>query len=189
MHAAQINRNTMTPDHTSTAQENPANREFLYARRWGMMIACAVFFGICGLVLGAEADSNDRGLIINGIIELSAAGATTFYRVLSWSSFGFVVLAAIMFIVRVLNPQKLLLTQDGLYAPKWAWSRTPTFIPYRNIRAVSSYAVSGQEILKIVHADGKQNVTASLFESKHAFEEFCQELSRRLQTARGIAER
>ncbi len=166
---------------------NTAHREFAYTPRWGVTIACATFFGICGFVIRAEAASNDRGLNINGIVELSAREATTFYWILSWLSFGFVAFAALMLIIRVLNPQKLVLTHDGLYAPKWAWSRTPTFIAYQDVVAVSSFAVSGQEFLKIVHVGGKQNVTASLLESKDAFEEFCQELSRRLPTRGGPA--
>jgi hypothetical protein len=169
------------------SQQNAANREFVYTPRWSVMIACAVFFGICGFVIRAKAASNDRGLIINGIIELSAPSATTFYWVLSWLSFGFVAMAALMLVVRLLNRQKLVLAEDGLYAPKWTWSRTPTYIAYRDILGVSSFTVSGQQFLKIVHIGGKQNVTASLLESKYAFEEFCEELSRRLQTVGGPA--
>jgi hypothetical protein len=169
------------------SQQNAADREFVYTPQWGVMIACAAFFGTCGFVIRAKAASNDRGLNISGIIELSASSATTFYWVLSWLSFGFVAMAALMLVVRLLNPQKLVLTEDGLYAPKWAWSRTPTYVAYRNVLGVSSYTVSGQQFLNIVHTGGKQNVTASLLESTYAFEEFCKELSRRLQAVGGGA--
>ena len=97
---------------------NTANREFTYTPRWGVMIAGAVFFGICGLVSRAQADSNDRGLIINGIIELSSSSATIFYWVLTWMSFASVAIAALMLVVRVLNPQKLVFAESGLYAPE-----------------------------------------------------------------------
>jgi hypothetical protein len=169
------------------SQGNNASREFVYTPRWSVMIAGVFFFGIAGFVIRAEAASNDRGLIINGVIDLSASSATTFYGVLSWLSFGFVAIAALMLIVRVLNPQKLVLAEKGLYAPKWAWSRTATFIAYRDVLAISAFKVRNHEFLKIVHSGGKQNVAASLLKSKSAFEEFCHELSRRIQTVGGTA--
>jgi hypothetical protein len=154
---------------------------FRYTPRWGTMIACAIFFGICAFSIRAKAQTNDRGLIINGIIELSASGATTFYWILAWLAFGFVVAAVLMLVVRILNPQELVLTEGGLYAPKWAWSREPTFIRYQDILNVSSSTVGRQQFLKIVYIGGKRTITASLLESQYAFKEFCHELSRRIQ--------
>jgi hypothetical protein len=165
--------------------QHNSNREFAYQPRWGIIIAAAVFFTACGLLIRSEAASNDRGLVINGIIELSRERATIFYWVLSWMSFAFVALAAVMLVVRILNPQKVVLSSDGVYAPRWAWSRQPTFIRYADVISMSTYSVSGQEFLKVVHARGKHNLAASMFKSKSSFEDFREELARRLRTPDG----
>jgi len=44
-----------------------------------MLIVVVVFFGAGALLLGHEALTNDRGLILNGIIHFDTQGATIFY--------------------------------------------------------------------------------------------------------------
>lgn len=72
------------------------------------------------------------------------------------------------------------LTRDGFEAPKRIWSRQRTFIRYADIASVSSCTVNRQQLFVIVHARGRFTVAASLFKSRLAFEEFCQEFARRL---------
>ena len=51
-------------------------REFPYRPKWGMIIFGVVFFGACSVALGMKAADNDRGVVINGLIEFGPQGAT-----------------------------------------------------------------------------------------------------------------
>lgn len=168
---------------TAISHESPAHREFAYRPQWGVLIASGLICGIGGYFFQAEAASNDRGLIINGIIELSTSGATTFYLVFSWLLFALVTPVAFLLIARLLNPQTLVLADDGLYLPKRPWSREPTLIRYGDIRGVLAYEINGQQLLDITHAGGVQHVPRALFESAQEFDEFTRELARRRPTA------
>jgi len=53
-------------------------------------------FDACAIALGFEASSNDRGVIINGIIELDTEQATVFYWVLSSGGAAFVVTSCVL---------------------------------------------------------------------------------------------
>jgi hypothetical protein len=64
--------------------------------KWPTIVLCAGFFGLSAAVLGAKAANNDRGLIINHVIELGPEGATTFYWALTALSVGFVAISAFM---------------------------------------------------------------------------------------------
>ncbi len=55
---------------------------FRYRPSPKVMVLSGLFFGACAAVLGHKASTNTRGLMLNGIIELSPSGASTFYWVL-----------------------------------------------------------------------------------------------------------
>jgi len=165
-------------------QMKTGDREFRYQPRCVALIAGMVFCGICGYFTSVHAAANDRGLVINGLMELSRANATTFWWVVTWGIWSFIPLAALLVVLRFVNPQKLVLSGEGFYAAKWPWS-PPDFIRYANIRNVSSYSVRDQPFLKIVHTAGKQTVAGSWLESTEMFEEFCGLLAQRMQAARG----
>src|SRR5258708_29914814 len=104
-------------------------RQFDYRPKWTVIILCALFFGACALVLGAKANANDRGLIINGIIELSAGGATVFYWVLAALSIGFVVIAGFFAIVLLTIHQRITLTNTSITIPRSRWSSEEVSFP------------------------------------------------------------
>src|SRR5262249_39049867 len=68
-------------------------REYEYKPKWTGLLACGGFFALCALLVAHRAYRNDRGLIINGIIELSPDNATLFYWALCALSIGFVLLS------------------------------------------------------------------------------------------------
>ena len=159
------------------------DREFAYRPRWSVIVGGALFFSACFFVLRSQAASNNRGLVINGLIELSPANATRFYVSLCWLSFGFVAISIFLLMVRLTNAQKLRLTNDGLHAPKRAWSRQPMFIAYTDVLSMETVRVSRQTFLKIVHSRGKLNVAGSMLESQDAFDQFGDALAQRVNAA------
>lgn len=49
-------------------------REYEYRPKLTMILLSTAFFGLCTVVLCVKAANNDRGVIINGIVELGPMG-------------------------------------------------------------------------------------------------------------------
>ena len=159
-------------------------RQYDYRPKWTIIVLCALFFGACALVLGAKAHENDRGLIINGIIELEPGGATIFYWVLAALSIGFVVAAGFLAIVRLTLHQRIGLTETCITIPRSRWSSEEVAVPFGEIVDLSTSQVSGQRFLNIVYNGGKFTLTASMLPRKEDFDEICAAVSRGLKADR-----
>lgn len=149
--------------------------------RWGVVILILAG-GVFAELFAHSATHNDRSLIIDGLIRLSPQNATYFYWVMAVLGIAIMVAGFGALVARVSNVQELTLTNESLSAAKWMWSRWPTVVPYTSIRSITPMQIKGHEYLRIIHAGGKFNILASWFESKYAYYEACEEISRRLQT-------
>ncbi len=149
------------------------DRQYDYRPKWTIIVFCALFFGACALVLGSKADGNDRGLIINGIIELSTENATIFYWVLATLSIGFVVAAGFLAVVRLTVHQRIGLVETSITIPRSRWSSDEVVVPFGEIVELSASEVSGQRFLKITYKGGKFTLTASMLPKKEDFDEIC----------------
>ncbi len=159
------------------------DRQYDYRPKWTMIVLCALFFGACALILGAKADGNDRGLIINGIIELSARSATVFYWVLAALSIGFVVAAGFLAFIRLTVHQRITLGETSITIPRSRWSGEETVVTFGDIIDLSSSEVSGQRFLTIVDNGGKFTLTASMLPKKDDFDEICAAVSHGVKLA------
>lgn len=146
-------------------------REYPYAPRWTLIVLGGGFFLLCAVVLGARAQGNDRGVIINGLIELSRPGATAFFWVLCACSMGFVAAAVLMAYQRLMFRRRLVLGTTTLIVPVSRWSREEQEIDYGDIQSLSTVEISGQRMLTVTHAGGKVTIMASMLPSKAVFEE------------------
>ena len=115
----------------STPGENQLR--FDYRPNLIKMIIAVAFFGVGGFMLQNEASTNTRGLIIDGIIHLSPANASTFYLVLSYAGFAIMAFAIFATLTSLMNPKEIVLEPTSLSAPRWVWSSGPTRIPYKDI--------------------------------------------------------
>jgi hypothetical protein len=161
-------------------------REYTYKPRWTVILACAAFFGLAAGILGIKAWSNDRGLLINGIIELSADAATVFYWILCALGVGFVAVAVLLACHRLLYRQRIAFTATSLIVPKSRWSSEESIIEYNAVVGLAMEKVSGQQFLRIMHTKGKHTITASLLPSQADFEEVCALLAERVRIARPV---
>lgn len=93
------------------------DREYESKPSWVVIALCAVFFGAGAAILGYIAATNDRGLVINGILPLSRDGATVFDWSLCALSIGFVVIAAIVAARRLKYRQRIAFTPQSLVVP------------------------------------------------------------------------
>jgi hypothetical protein len=169
------------------AGKTPMKRQYEYRPKWTVIFLCALFFGACALVLGAKANGNDRGLIIMGMIELSPGGATVFYWVLAALSFGFVVVAGFLAIVRLTLHQRIALTETCITIPRSRWSSQEVAVPFGEIVEVSRSEISGQRFLTIVYNGGKFTLTASMLPKKADFDEIYAAVSQEIKASRPYA--
>jgi hypothetical protein len=65
------------------------------ARPYGQFALASLFFAVAAIFMASRASTNDRGLIINGIIHLEADGADVFYGVLAALSAAFVIVGVL----------------------------------------------------------------------------------------------
>ena len=159
-------------------------RQYDYGPKWTVILFCALFFGAGALVLGAQANGNDRGLIINGIVELSPGGATIFYWVLTALSIGFVVVAGLLAIVRLTLHQRIGLTETCLTIPRSRWSREEIPVLFDDVLDLSTSESAGQRFLKIVHKGGTFTLIASMLPKKENFDQICAVVTRGVNAGR-----
>ena len=110
-----------------------------------------------------KASGNHRGLILNGLVELSPAGATIFYWVLAASSVCFVVLCGLQAFIRLFQRQRIAFTDTCLIVPRSRFfSTTERSIPFSDIRELVPSTVYRQRFLKIVYEGGSFNLASAL---------------------------
>ena len=144
------------------------------------MLLAGALFGVFGLGLGHEALTNDRGLLLNGVIELETSGATVFYWILTLVCLGFVVCGLGGVILGMTSRRTVVLGDNSLSTPGTAWSRRNTDIPLSNITDLAMQTLHGQQFLTIFHIGGKLSLVRSMFSSPAEFEEFAETLRDRL---------
>lgn len=158
-------------------------REYEYQPKWTAIVLGGGFFVLCAAVLGAKAANNDRGVIINRIIELEPGGATTFYWVLTALSGGFVALAAFLAYHRLTSRQRIAFGPTALTVPASRWSRAEKEIAYCDIQGLSEGTVNGYWYLYVTHSGGKHTIAAAMLPSKEVFVEVCELLTARVREA------
>lgn len=154
-------------------------REYEYKAKWWIILGCGGMFGLATIFFAREALTNDRGLIINGIIELSETGATVFYWVFSFLSFCFVLAMIVVTIHRLKVRQRIAFTASEIIVPASRWSAEEKSIKYNDISSLSVSKLSGQKFLSIIHSDGKSVIHNSMLPSK-VFEEVVELLSKKI---------
>jgi hypothetical protein len=164
-------------------------REYQYRPRWATIIFGSLFFGACAIVLALKASGNHRGLILDGLVELSPAGATIFYWVLAASSVCFVVLSGLLVFIRLFQPQRIAFTDTCLIVPRSRFSRNERSIPFRDIRALIPSAVLRQRNLKIVYEGGSFNLASGLLPHNDDFDALHDFLAEAVNMARPVGDR
>jgi hypothetical protein len=144
------------------------------------MILGGLFFGACLAFYVHRGSSNQRGLIIDHVIELGIDGATTFYWVLAAASAGFVLIALWALAVRALRDTYLVLDERELSIPS-RWSKRVRVIPYSEIRGIELVQINGQHLLYLATESGRVTVAGIMLESDERLRELGQELTRRVK--------
>lgn len=151
------------------AGTTPIDREYDYRPKWGAIILCALFPGICALVLGANANGN------------------VFYWVMAALSIGFVVAAGFLAIMRLMVRQRIALSQSSITVPRSRWSNEELVIPFCEIVELIPSEFSRVRFLNILYNGGIFTLNASLLPRKDDFDEICAAVSQSMEVARSYA--
>ena len=137
---------------------------YRYVPRVAPMLLALLFFGACLAFYVWRAATNDRGLIINGLIELETGGATAFFATLAVGSGGFVLVGLWAMSLRLRAPSYLVLDESSLSIPARLFRKAKT-VPYATIRDIQLVNVQGQSMLQIATDSGKVTIAAVMLAS------------------------
>ncbi|MBI3561819.1 MAG: hypothetical protein HY080_08895 [Gammaproteobacteria bacterium] len=145
--------------------------KFPYKPNVVIMILSTVTMASIALGLGYIAKTNDRGLILNRVIEFSVEGATIFYGCLAVACGVLAIFGVIATIIGLTTKKEILLTRSSISAPKSAISKKILTIPFKDVTKINIQTVQKQKFLHIIHARGKLTIPQNMLPSKKLFEE------------------
>jgi hypothetical protein len=149
----------------------------------------AVFNGYLAFGLIHEAVTNNRGLIINGVIHFGPTGATIlYYLIAALFCFTFSALAAVL--LRCLfNPHSLLLGPDGITFFKGWLKRKKIFVPYQSIGSLfqQQNVKGGSRTLIFVVKNQRFEVAEAYLKNRSTYDEIYEAIESGRTSARKIS--
>lgn len=138
-------------------------------------------FGILGtFVMSHRALNNDRGLILNGIIEFSENGATIFYWIMTAFCLAFALVGAFTVFQGVFLQREIILQENSFSCPKKLLSSQIVSINYADITATNIFQ-SQQTFLEILHIGGRLSILQSALPNKQAFYQLIEILKEKIE--------
>lgn len=174
--------------------KDQSEREWAYLPRWRVIIAIFVFFAGASLVLEHLARTNTRGHVIDALIPLSVANATSFYWILSAPTLVAALGAIFLAIVRIRGDgkRKVAITRAFLVLPASRWSNRLLTIDYRAIRSLSVRTMRKRaslfpwqhRLLQLDCTSCTYSISSSQLPSNEAFDEICTLIAARMPIER-----
>ncbi len=163
-----------------SSSESPLwEREFDYNLSRTAIFGWSLFFATSAIVFGYQFVANERGLILNGI-PFTPFAATVFYGFVAGVSMFCLGMGAWLSFRR----GRVAFGKEDLLIPKSWWSSLETSVLYRDLRGVRlgvrGSAITGARLLYIQHARGLECLSAAMFSSDAAFDEFQQLLVQKM---------
>jgi hypothetical protein len=148
-------------------------KSYSYKPQIRTLAAAGVLFGICAAAMAAAAATNERGLLIDDIIELGVDGASAFYWVLSVLSLGFATTALWLIIGSTGGVAHLQITPQDVRIPRgfFRLKRSMTIVPFLEVNEISETTTHGQRFLNLHTVKRNYAVAGSMMPSDDAYEE------------------
>ncbi|MBC7796864.1 MAG: hypothetical protein H7Z37_08330 [Pyrinomonadaceae bacterium] len=154
-------------------------REYEYKPKLWVLFLAGGFFAL-GIPISIYAASENRGLIINGIITLSPYQAGIFWLIIGAACAVFVLLAVLTVATRFVFKQRIALSSTALIMPKSRFSGVEKLIEYKDINSLSVSTIQGQTFLYVLHSSGKDTIAASMMPSRATFDDLCEALAKKI---------
>jgi hypothetical protein len=139
------------------------------ARPYGRFALLSLLFGASAVFMAHEAETNDRGLIINGIIHLDPGSADVFYAVMALLSIGFVAIGVMaIFALRARKRFRIVLGKKrmAVAARFRAWERVreeEIEVRYDDVSGVTFTPLDKPVVLTISRREGAPLVLSKQF--------------------------
>lgn len=147
----------------------------------------SIFGGLAALAAGLfmmqMGLTNDRGLVLNGIIHFDTGGATLFYLAIGLISLVGAVLLGLGAYKSVTAPGEVLIGNRTITLPKSRFFPGAETIPFDSISKADRSQYGKQEWLTLHHRTGKISLYGNMFENSAVFDEVCQLIAVRTMTA------
>ena len=129
------------------------------------------FFGVCSWIMGCLAFTNDTGLIIYKIIELSSDQADIVYWAVSGVFAIIVVLCFFLIVQRLKDGKKYLeIHEEYFFIPKHGFVPEKKVL-FKDIKSVTKESFRGTIIYTFITNDDQAGVMSGNFKSKKEFKE------------------
>lgn len=138
-------------------EQQEEERSYLYGARTEGLVAGTLFFGVGTIVSACIAATNDKGVVIEGIIKLGVNGATIFYWILTAMSAAIVSFVLYAAFRKSTNPRHLVVSHDCIKVPGPVWSDYNRTILVEDIQRVSVIQRRHSRTLRI-HSSSAQSV-------------------------------
>lgn len=148
-----------------------SDSSYPYKPSGGTYLLGTLLFGAGAVMFAWKAVGNEQGLIINGLITLSPAGAAVFYWVLAGLCFGCVLLACLLSIDRAFGRAELRIGASSITLPEGFVRRSLVEIPFSEITTVSETELGGHRFFYFYTGRKKHCINQSLMPSELAYEE------------------
>jgi hypothetical protein len=168
-HLDWLRTDTAAASHPAAARPS-GTMEIPYRPALGKTALAAVFFGFGAVIMGHAARTNDRGLILIRLIELSVSGAAIFYWVICYVCLAFVAVAVLFALPQAFIPRRILLEPDAITVPGWGFSTRHYRIPRDEIRGASVSSYHKYRFLKITTLGGSKTINSSMLPHEGDFD-------------------
>ncbi|HEB86009.1 MAG TPA: hypothetical protein ENI68_03195 [Gammaproteobacteria bacterium] len=127
---------------------------------------------LAGIAVGMAyiAYTNEQGLILNGIIELSIEGATVFHWSLAVACGTLAIFGAVAVVGASTSKREIIVSGNIISAPKSGFSKKIIMINLAEVTDVNIQSVQKQKFLNIIHPSKKLAIPQAMLTSKQLFE-------------------
>lgn len=143
-----------------------SEKKYEYGSKWITIVLVILMFGATSVLFFFKAIHNDRGLILNNIVELSENGATIFFWIFFVFSLLFVFAGIIGAYYKLKKKEYLILKSDSVIIPPIGLRRTKTEIRFSDILLIHETQVNKNSILTLKFNGGKRGIASNLLLNK-----------------------
>ncbi len=154
--------------------------EFEYRPPYLPNFVLVIFFGTSAWFVALEALSNERGLVVNKVISLSAGEASAIYWALALASLVVVGVGLVGIARAVRGNEFVVVAPNELRAPKSALNGRIVAMKYADIQSLHVETTYAQRSLKIRHKEGSYSIPEAMLPRKEKFEELVQLVSEKV---------
>jgi hypothetical protein len=155
-------------------------------RPYGATIGALVMFGFCAVFFYFKASGNDRGLILNGIIEMGREGADWFYAILGILSAGMASMGLFgLWRISQIKDFHVDLQRKEMTFPAAPVFRTPVVtVPYDRIDSVELLGEGAKASVVIREGEGVYSIPGNWIGEGWTAQQILEEVIARVRTAR-----